>query len=462
MGRLSNDIGLVSTFWRHGGTPRAVLIACCTAVVSALLLVALTVCLWWVGGTDHEDLANVVADPGVRGGYVFALVLICLPPLALLRQVLRLGTADREQRLAGLRLAGASPSDVRRLGAIEVGLPAFTGGLLGLLVFLGLRAALGGPAPGSGAPAFDCVARELRLVPMSVIPSWWQVLLTALLVGLAGATAGASASRSLVVSPLGVSRRAPRSAPRPWGAVPLLLAVPVAMLSVRGSSSATGLAGGIACVTLVVVGVLGLTSWLACRTGRTVAGRATRPHVLVAARRLAADPRPAGRASAVIGAISLVAGFGGGLIADLPATSGGHGFSTVEPMYTVPVVLASIVLLVALVMVVLAMAVHGAESLMDRKRAVASLAALGTTHDEMVRVQRWEVGLVALPVTTLGLLLGSAPTILALGWSGPYLWIPLLVDVTTLVAAWVAVRAATRLTRRWLVRAASPVHLRTT
>lgn len=130
-------------------------------------------------------------------------------------------------------------------------------------------------------------------------------------------------------------------------------------------------------------------------------------------------------------------------------------------MYTVPIALVGGVLLVALVLVVFTLAVHGVESLVDRKRAIASLAAVGTTHTELLRVQRWEVGLVALPVTALGVLIGSVPYVFVAGWFGPYIWVPALVDVVTVAFAWLAVLASARLTRRWLVRAASPSHLRT-
>ena len=459
--RLSNDISLVVGFMRRGGMSRAAMVALCTALVSGLLLVVVTVLLLGWNGGQRELLANTVADPGVRGGYVFGLLLICIAPLTLLRQVVRLGTADREQRLAVLRLAGATPADVRRWGAVEVALPAFLGGLLGYLVFLGVRWAFGGQALSRAREGFDPVARELRLVPVSVEPAWWQVLLVAGLVGVAGAVAGASATRGVTVSPLGVSRRAPRHAPRPWGAVPMLLAVPAFALSTMASSSTVRVLFAITFVALLILGLLALTPWVAYRVGTTVAARASTPHVLMAARRLVTDPRPAGRAAAAIGAIGMVAGAGGTLISDLPSTNGGQGFRGVEPMYTVPIALVGGVLLVALVLVVFTLAVHGVESLVDRKRAIASLAAVGTTHAELLRVQRWEVGLVALPVTALGVLIGSVPYIFVAGWFGPYIWVPALVDVVTVAFAWLAVLASARLTRRWLVRAASPSHLRT-
>jgi hypothetical protein len=460
--RLRNDLGLVVTFLRSDGGSRAAMVALCTAVVSGLLLVVVTVLLLGWDRDQPELLANAVADPGVRGGYVFGLLLICIAPLAFLRQVVRLGTADREQRLAALRLAGATPADVRRWGALEVAAPALVGGLLGYPVFLGIRSVFGGQLTSTAASAaYDPVAQELRLVPVSVQPVWWQVLLVAGLVGAVGAVAGASATRGVTVSPLGVSRRAPRHAPRPLGATLIVLAAPAFAVSYLASSSTVGTVFGIAFVALLILGLLALTPWIAYTVGAAVSVRATRPHVLMAARRLATDPRPAGRAAAAIGAIGMVAGGGGALVSDLPSTNGGGGFGGVEPMYTVPIALVGGVLLLALVLVVFTLAVHGVESLVDRKRAIASLAAVGATQGELLRALRWEIGLVALPVTTLGALIGSAPYIVVAGWFEPYLWVPVLVDVVTVAFAWLAVLASTRLTQRWLVRAASSTQLRT-
>lgn len=157
----------------------------------------------------------------------------------------------------------------------------------------------------------------------------------------------------------------------------------------------------------------------------------------------------------------MVAGGGGALLADLPNTNGGTGFDGVDPFYTVPIALGGVVLLVALLLIIFSMAVHGVESLIDHKRSVASLAALGVSTEDLERVQRWEVALVAVPMAILGVLIGSGPYLLLLGGSNRYAWIPLLVDVITIALVWTAVRASTWITRPWLIRAAAPANLRT-
>jgi hypothetical protein len=476
-GRTRTDLVLASAFLRNGGIGRAILVACCTAMVSGLLFVALTVFLYTVatsatlGGTERnaEILGGLINDANVRAGYLTGVLLITLAPLALLRQVLRLGTAAREQRLAGLRLAGATPADVRRLARMEVGLPAFVGALTGYLLFLGLRAVFGGvPRDDVAFADYDPIFNELRLIPTTVSPAWWHVALVALAVGLGGAFAGGAATRRVQVTPLGLSRREPRRPPRPWGALCLfVLGLAGLGSTVIGSRLGNSTLAGIATVVFVVTGLLLLTPWLAYIAGRVVVARASTAHVLLAGRRLVTDPRPAGRAAAAIGVIGLVAGFGSVIVTDLPSSSGmGRGFRGVEPFYTVPSVLVALVLVLSLALIVFSLAVHGAETLMDRKRAIASLAAAGATEVDLVRAQRWEVGLVAVPVTAAGLVLGTVPALVALSAdgtiAGAYAWIPVAANLATAGCALLAVLLATSLTRPWLRRAAAAANLRTT
>jgi hypothetical protein len=461
-GRVRTEMELLVAFLRRGGRPRAVLIAGCTSLVSGLMLVALSVILFSGSSSAEPELvSDLVAQGDLRGGYVFALLLICVAPLALLRQVVRLGTATREQRLAALRLAGATPGEVRRMGAAEVGLPALAGGLLGYLVFVVLRLLFGGSVPDgvSYGVAESEVARQLALVPSTVDLAWWHVVVVAVGVGLIGMLAGASASRSLVISPLGVSRRAPRSAPRPWGVLLLVLAVPLFRLSVSSTSSDLY---ALAFVATLVVGLLALAPWLAYLVGRAVAGRANSVAVLIAGRRLTTDARSAGRAAAAVGAIALVAGGGGVLLSELPNSYQGGDFGDVEAFYTVPIAVGGVVLLAALLLVIFSMAVHGVESLIDRKRSIAALSALGGSAQDLEAAQRWEVGLVAVPMAVIGVLIGSVPYWVLVGdGSNRYTWIPLLVDCVTVALVWFAVRASSWITRPWLRRAAAPANLRT-
>src|SRR5690242_17553023 len=115
---------------RRRAVARPVAVALCTALVAALALVAITVAL--LPHDTWQEGSNLVNDPGVRGGYVVGLALCCLGPLALLRQVLRLGAAARGRHLAALRVAGATAADARVEAAVVTGLPSVAGAVLGV------------------------------------------------------------------------------------------------------------------------------------------------------------------------------------------------------------------------------------------------------------------------------------------------------------------------------------------
>jgi hypothetical protein len=430
------------------------LLGSCTAVVCALLLVVVTFAR--LPHSPDEVLFALVADPGTRGGTAFATVLLTLPPLLLLYQAVRLGTAARDRRLAALRLAGATPGEVRRLGALEVGIPAFAGSLAGIVLYWLLRLVLGGNATQDVQSSFNgyVSTMDLRLLPTSVAPQWWEALVVVIATTVAGVVVGARASRGVIVTPLGVSRRQSSKPPRPWGLLLLVAAVMVVPLALAvGSASAVA---GIAIVGLSVLGVVSLAPWAAYRAGGFAESRAASAAVLLAARRLVADPRPAGRAAAAVGAIALVSGGGAAVTADLLA------FHNDDPFYFISLALVAGALLVALLVAIGTLAVHSVESLLDRKRSIASVAALGMPIEELESAQRWEARLVAMPMATAGVLLGVM-TIGVLGNpASPVGLLVLVADVViTLGLVWLAITAAVRITRPWAVRAASAANLRT-
>lgn len=430
------------------------LLGSCTAVVCTLLLIVITFAR--LPSSPDEVLFNLVADPGTRVGTAFATALLTLPPLLLLYQAVRLGTAARDRRLAALRLAGATPGEVRRLGALEVGIPALVGSFAGVALFWLLRLVLGGNAMHDVALQSDgyVSTTSLRLVPTSVSPQWWEALLVVIGTTVAGVTVGARASRGVVVTPLGVSRRQASAPPRPWGLLLLVAAVLVLPLALTVGSGDT--AAAIAVVGLAVLGVVSLAPWAAYRAGRFAESRTPSPAVLLAARRLVADPRPAGRAAAAVGAIALVSGGGAGIAADLVASEND------DPFYYVSLALVAGALLVALLVVIGTLAVHSVESLLDRKRSVASLAALGMPLDELESAQRWEARLVAIPMATAGVLLGSTTLAVLSGTVSPVALLVLLANVViTLGLVRLAIIAAVRMTRPWAIRAASAANLRT-
>ena len=444
---------LAWTLARAGGWSRMLLVTLCTAVVSGLLLVAVALLL--LPANPQEMFFNLVADPGVRGGTSFGTVLLTLPILLLLHQAVRLGTAARERRLAALRVAGATPGQVRLLGVLEVGIPSFVGGVLGLLVYGFLRQMFGGLSY-TAAASVPFRQQQLRLVPTTVTPAWWQVLLVILAVTLLGVAVGALASRGLVVTPLGVTRRQRTAPPRPWGLLLLVLAAAIAPLAfdVFANATASTLVG-IVCVALSVLGIASLAPWVTYRVGHRLTRRARSATMLLAASRMVAEPRSLGRAAAAVGAIGLVSGGSAALTADL------FGTNNLESFYIVSMVLVFGALLVALAVVVWTLAVHTVESLLERKRSTAALVAGGASLRDLELAQRTECALAAVPLGALGVVLGTAALGFLVDTTSTGVVLMLANLVVTPALTWLAVVVAVRLVRPWTLRAGAAANLRT-
>ena len=471
---------LAWTFLRSAGWARASLLAGTTAVATALLLVALSMLL--LPSSPAEALFNLVAEPGLRYGTAFATAMLVLPLLLMLHQAVRLGTASRERRLAALRLAGATPAEVRRIGAVEVGIPVAAGAIAGPLVFTLLRLLLGGgnidPATGQPFdPAYNSseafsgsyANSPLALIPTSVTPAWWQFVTVVAAVAALGIATGALASRHLIASPLGVTRRARRPAPRPWGLLVVgagLGALAVAVSGWLGRAYLVAMVGGL----LVVLGAVALAPWVAYRSGRRAAGRTSDPATLIAAGHLVSDPRPAGRAAAAVGAIGIISG--GAAVMEAGVFFGDTSEAPIrDPFFLTSFLILGGALLLVLLVTASTLSVHAAESLVDRRRVLAGLVAAGTPVSVLQDALRREAMLTSLPLSlggllvgTLGagiggLLVGATPALdqrLALGGLLVCVQVAVTVSLT-----WLAIRLAAWAVRRPLLVATAPANLRT-
>jgi hypothetical protein len=471
---------LAWTFLRSAGWPRAALLAGTTALATALMLVALTMLL--LPSVPVEALFSLIAEPGLRLGTAFATVLLMLPLLLMLNQVVRLGTASRERRLAALRLAGATPAEVRRLGAIEVGLPCTLGAAAGPLVFVLLRTLFGGRQVNPGAvmhtvdltvtPPSDVVSyawySRLQLIPTSVTPTWWQTVAVVALVAAAGVLTGTLASRHLIASPLGVSRRVARPAPRPWGLLMVGAGLGAMAVAISGASGvgrrdqAVLMAG----ILLAVLGVIALGPWVAFRSGQRAALRTSDPATLIAAGHLVGDPRPAGRAAAAVGAI----GIGSGVAAVM---EGGIFFysSFINPFFVKSFALIGVALILVLLVTASTLAVHAAESLVDRRRVLAALVAAGTPVSVLRDSLRREAMLTAMPLSVGGVLIGAVLAGAVGMGAGDSTGTPVanpagLLFVSgqatlTVGLTWAAIRIAIAAVAPRLLQATAPANLRT-
>jgi hypothetical protein len=249
------------------------------------------------GGFDDrlnpKGLAYTPANAGIESsGIDLVLSVVALgmltPVLIFIATATRLSAARREQRFAAMRLAGATRKQVSLIAAVESTVAAVPGVAAGFGIFFLLRAPVAG-IPFFGEPFF----------PGQLSLSLPDILAVAVGVPVAAAVAARVALRRVHISPLGVTRRVTPKPPRAWRTLPLLaglaelgfFAVRGGQLSVDAETPVVGSG-----FLLIIVGLIIAGPWLTMTMARVMARRTSRPGALIAARRLADDPRTAFRA----------------------------------------------------------------------------------------------------------------------------------------------------------------------
>ena len=218
---------------------------------------------------------------------VVALAMLA-PVLIFIATATRLSAARREQRFAAMRLVGATRKQVSVLAATESTAAAVLGVAVGFEIFFLLRVPVAG-IPFLGEPFF----------PADLSLSLPDILAVAFGVPVAAAVAARLALRRVRISPLGVARRATPSPPQAWRVLPLLAGLAeLGFFVVHGTPASPGdevwaLLSGF---MLIIVGLVIAGPWLTMAVARVMARRTSRPAALIAARRLADDPRAAFRA----------------------------------------------------------------------------------------------------------------------------------------------------------------------
>jgi hypothetical protein len=213
---------------------------------------------------------------------------ILFPLLIFIGTATRLSAARREERFAAMRLAGATPRQISLIAAVESTIAALAGVAAGFGLFFGLRIPLAS-IPFTGTPFF----------PSDLSLSLPDVLLVALGVPLAAAVVARLALRRVRISPLGVTRRVTPKAPRAWRVLPLLAGVGVlGFIVVHGRPPTTPeqIQVFVPAILLIMVGLVTAGPWLTMAGARLMARRTGRPGALIAARRLADNPKAGFRA----------------------------------------------------------------------------------------------------------------------------------------------------------------------
>lgn len=275
-------------------------------------------------GRDAVTDGVVVTGFGPRGGFgsievyrqltYVAVALLVFPVASLLGASARLTAARRTERLALLRLLGASTRQVTVAAVTEVAAVATAAAALGVVAYWLLAPAVARIELGGAAWFAD----DVRPAPTTLLAAVVGV-------GLLATAAAVGGLRQVVVGPLGVVRRQHRGAARLVRLLGVVAGVVlfgiVNVVRQSGPANVTGLVFGVG--VLIMFGTVTLVGPLVVRLlGAGMARSARSPAVLLAGRRLLDDPKGAFRPLAGLTLAVFVAGF---LAPLLPALAEGSG-----------------------------------------------------------------------------------------------------------------------------------------
>ncbi|MFE1835643.1 FtsX-like permease family protein [Streptomyces sviceus] len=231
-----------------------------------------------------------------QGTVLLGVVLLAMPVVVLASAAGRLGAGRREQRLAALRLAGATPRQILAMTAVEAAVTGAAGALAGALAYTALLPALAELPYGVGA----WYTGQLWVG----LPWCAAVVLATALITVSAVTM----LRQVATSPLGVAQQADPRRTR-WIRLVLFVAV---LLYIWTTTSGAGQLKTRQLIALLLLfyGAFWLFGpWVVDHLGRIVGRFANRAATLLAARRLSDDPRAAWRTVSGLVLAGFVAGF---------------------------------------------------------------------------------------------------------------------------------------------------------
>lgn len=402
-------------------TLRVMLTAASSALAAVALLAAAAVVAVPELGTSgdgsegwNQQYTNpLLIEPGLRPGVVATLLLLAIPVLALAGQCIRFGAPARDRRLAALRLAGATPGQAVLVASAETVAAALLGSLLGVGVFLALRA---------GVHRRDAHGR--LPLPTDVLPSTLSFILVLLVVPLLAGLIGAFLLRKVIITPLGVTRRVSPRAPRLWPGLLILIGVLAPFVAVPLSGVTATWNDGVvmlvmvAVVLLAVVGVVAGTGLIAYTAGRALQRYGRRPGMLLAGRQLMADPWSGSRTmAALLAGVVVGAGvlcFRAMLVTEFAARAEANrlsgdeaGFAENSDFYLNTVTLLNVAVGVAVAVAASGIMVALAEGIVARRRAYAALVATGVPRRTLGESVAWQTLSPLLPALVLALTMGA-------------------------------------------------------
>jgi hypothetical protein len=284
-----------------------------------------------VPATERVDA--IATTPRVNGNgsatlykYGFGMVAVGLvfPLLTLIGTATRLAAARREERFAAFRLVGATPRQVGVIASVEAFVGAAIGTVAGIAIFQPLQ------------PVVARIAiTGSRYFPSTVAPTSAEYIAVLLGVPIAAIGAAVWSLRRVRISPLGASRKTTPSPPSALRVVPLVLGLVVFTVApfLLGAHKQAGPLGQSSSgpspalfpvlllgELLIMTGLFLSGSWLTMQGARLVARTAKGASGLLAARRLADNPKAAFRS---VGGLVLALFVGTAIAGVVPAVNSG-------------------------------------------------------------------------------------------------------------------------------------------
>lgn len=377
--------------------------------------VTISIALMIAGGTwmfynraNHPRglMGEVVAiDPSFKsvlffyfGLAIFACALIVPSIISLAAKSAVLGAKGRENRLASLRLLGLSSGEVTRMALLECFVQSIIGAAAGIAIYL-LSLQLWTKL---NVQATQIEAKEMLL-------PWWlllSVLGFLMLIALASSWWGMQQVR---ISPLGVAKKSNKPALKVWRVAAFFALIAGALIAnqvfVRSAETTTFIILG-SIVLAVVYGFNLLGPYLLQILARLIS-KLRWPALMVAARRIIADPKATWRRVFGMGLLAFIAGY----VSNMPVSfnSDQHLEQTIKSFVELSRWDINkgvmITLVISFVLNSVSMLVNQASDVIERAEQSRALAKIGAPKSFELRVIWLEtLGPLALAVLMGGLL----------------------------------------------------------
>ncbi|WP_238431561.1 FtsX-like permease family protein [Streptomyces cavernae] len=250
--------------------------------------------------TRVADFTGRPLQYGIGGFYVtlakIATILVVIPLLVLGASSARLSVSRRDQRLAALRLIGATPGRIAGMTAAEAAFTGAAGALLGAVGYALLLPAVA-QVPVAGGSWYVADLWVGLPVLLAVLAAVVAMVVVSALAGL----------RQVVVGPLGVARRS--QAPRMHVLRALVFVAVIVGYAWFTDNKKDEVNAILVFFAVVFLALSVIGPWVVGILGRVVSARAATPATLLAGRRMLDDPKSAWRTVSGLALAGFVAGF---------------------------------------------------------------------------------------------------------------------------------------------------------